>query len=645
MELVYLWVSKYKNIEEQGFNFSPKFKGEFFPKYEIDQENHKILKDNCKLQITSNDNFINIFPENINISAVVGENGSGKSSLSKIIFFLIAHRHYNDPNNRDSSAPARILSDVLIESSEIILVLYDNGFKKITFRNYSINYGKVDDIDFGIKHFPGTVINVDSNVVIEELKHKAIDTFSIHFNYMIDTWFDGIQDDWIKSIYHRTDGYSVPLLLEPYKGHKKQIIDIDNLEFLNTQKILNLYSDITNNKSLTSFFNPEEVKYKLSIVYALNENNEYESMPKLVDKYLKLNILYSVHKGKTRNRIIRCIKSLYDEKKFTKINKLYIVFKTLESDQKYFDKKIFKKIEKQFFEINVCPDLEKLIDINFNKLISDKGTPETAKIEVCIDFLDFKNYKKLNMNYERKISIFENADIFHKIPPWMDLNFYEGTKQLKSLSSGEKMLFMFMVNLLYQVKFIKLSYSKINLFLDEVEFGLHPNWQKRFVKEIIYSLENFDCKFNIYFMSHSPFILSDIPTKNVLFLKGGKQEFPKIDTFGANIHTLLSHGFFMEGLMGEFAKNKIRIIYIAHKYIIHRNIRNRLFSNKHKKSRRFIRIQMKNFWYIQSIIGENFLRAIIKNQLYEIEEILYGKKESIDKEIARLQQQKKSLNG
>jgi len=31
-----------------------------------------------------------------------------------------------------------------------------------------------------------------------------------------------------------------------------------------------------------------------------------------------------------------------------------------------------------------------------------------------------------------------------------------------------------------------------------------------------------------------------------------------IDTFGANIHTLLSHGFFMEdGLMGEFAKEKI----------------------------------------------------------------------------------------
>ena len=29
MELVYLWVEEYKNIKNQGFNFSPRFKCEF----------------------------------------------------------------------------------------------------------------------------------------------------------------------------------------------------------------------------------------------------------------------------------------------------------------------------------------------------------------------------------------------------------------------------------------------------------------------------------------------------------------------------------------------------------------------------------------------------------------------------------------
>lgn len=72
--------------------------------------------------------------------------------------------------------------------------------------------------------------------------------------------------------------------------------------------------------------------------------------------------------------------------------------------------------------------------------------------------------------------------------------------------------------------------------------------------------------YHFIFISHSPFLLSDLPKQNVIFLekdeKTGKciNATYKVDInpFGANIHTLLSHGFFMkDGLMGEFAKSKI----------------------------------------------------------------------------------------
>jgi len=42
MELVYLWVEKYKNIEKQGFNFSPKFEFEYDNEYRDGK-----LKDDC----------------------------------------------------------------------------------------------------------------------------------------------------------------------------------------------------------------------------------------------------------------------------------------------------------------------------------------------------------------------------------------------------------------------------------------------------------------------------------------------------------------------------------------------------------------------------------------------------------------------
>ena len=73
---------------------------------------------------------------------------------------------------------------------------------------------------------------------------------------------------------------------------------------------------------------------------------------------------------------------------------------------------------------------------------------------------------------------------------------------------------------------------------------------------------------NIHFIltSHSPFLLSDIPKQNIIFLDKDENGNCKVvdglkdkkQTFGANIHTLLSDSFFMEdGLMGEFAKGKI----------------------------------------------------------------------------------------
>ena len=86
MELVYLWVEDYKNIRKQGFDFSPRFECEFFPEYEKDLNGIEKLKDNCKLIIKPKENYVeDFFSKNINITAIIGENGTGKSSVLGII--------------------------------------------------------------------------------------------------------------------------------------------------------------------------------------------------------------------------------------------------------------------------------------------------------------------------------------------------------------------------------------------------------------------------------------------------------------------------------------------------------------------------------------------------------------------------------
>lgn len=76
MELVYLWVEDYKNIKKQGFNFSPRFRCEY------DEEKNEL--EIIDKEETGEFYSKNFFGDNVNITAIVGENGSGKSSLVKL---------------------------------------------------------------------------------------------------------------------------------------------------------------------------------------------------------------------------------------------------------------------------------------------------------------------------------------------------------------------------------------------------------------------------------------------------------------------------------------------------------------------------------------------------------------------------------
>lgn len=186
----------------------------------------------------------------------------------------------------------------------------------------------------------------------------------------------------------------------------------------------------------------------------------------------------------------------------------------------------------------------------------------------------FESYMDARAYYE---SIRFEKDVTAALPPPIYKVDYLISKQgdsfypLSRMSSGERQLLNSVSSIIYHLKNVnksrasgtKLVYNNINIVLEEVELYFHPEYQRLFIKYLLeqigYANLGSGMAINFIFVTHSPFILSDVPRQNVLFLKNG---FPdrsmQEDTFGANIHTMLQNGFFLSGVpIGEFAKDKI----------------------------------------------------------------------------------------
>lgn len=137
------------------------------------------------------------------------------------------------------------------------------------------------------------------------------------------------------------------------------------------------------------------------------------------------------------------------------------------------------------------------------------------------------------------------------------------------LSSGELGLLKSFANL-YSAKinlqgktFPGVATTNYVLLFDEIDLGLHPEWQRKWISRALPIIEKiFDDKhLQIIITSHSPIFLSDIYRENILFLSKDNEEFKEKSfekTFGQNIYTLFKNSFFLQDVMGEYAYNTIK---------------------------------------------------------------------------------------
>ena len=126
---------------------------------------------------------------------------------------------------------------------------------------------------------------------------------------------------------------------------------------------------------------------------------------------------------------------------------------------------------------------------------------------------------------------------------------------------------------------------------------------------------------NILIVTHSPFVLSDVPLSNTLYLENGKFVRKYKETFCGNIHELLGGNFFMDYSIGDVARKNIEDII-------------RIYNKRNTNGESDYIANRDMYQYISEIIADQYLHNRIKDMLSELD-VFYRltTPEDIDKQI------------
>jgi len=572
------------------------------------------------------------FDENkrINVSAIIGENGSGKSSILKLLLKSI----------------------------------YNNYVSKV---DESSEYFALFEINNRFYHSGNIVKEIEVDGDFKKTLEFKNESFILYFNYMLDSLKDGSADEWVDNIYHKSDDYTMPLLLEPFK--KNNIINISNIDHLTRQRMLLHKSAFEGNEVLGEIFSPTKVKLsidtdKIIKIYTIGTGGKYTDAIKKAyrNQFQELSTAIS-----RRESLEKSIGTIERRDRLTNNKKI-----SLEENAVLGIRELDRKITELIYEIPTKIINNLYIANKIDKYHENNNRSEVTlfkfylqedQIEITIkdhshNTLKLRNalsyHKEILKNKDIKLKGFGteldiNSDILNIIPSWIEVDFIdEYGSTFSSLSSGEKSMYILISTILYQINNIlsrgdlsKGNYDNIIILLDETDLGLHPKWQREYIYNIISSIKSLNCNINVHIIctSHSPFIVSDLPKSNILFLTNGQESV--LDnhelTFAENIHTLFNDSFFMKDnlMMGKFAELKIQEIFTLFEKVL---------KSKSKSARTMENLRRQYvdkrsyFQSIGRIVGDEYIRVAIKNSMLEIDHIF-----NIDEDEAKLERLSQAL--
>ena len=426
-------------------------------------------------------------------------------------------------------------------------------------------------------------------------------TVAVNYShYALNATFMG---EWLNTLFHKNDGYTAPLVINPMRT--------DGDFRINREIELAKYRLLCN--AMTEFFHAPKKRIKVT------ESQYVKAIRFTVDK-AKIKAqgqkVQSIEKGfsgseREMNLLTELLgyaddglnMTLYIDKQFPLKNALinYIIKKVDRISE------LYPGFEHGY---QYGPEAPMLNSRAFLKSLIEDGTHITNKLVQALDFLrynllettpeffqlkpgELENDEDISFTYTPEqlmgyMKVKSGEELIRKLPPSIfKIDFIlvnpriAGDTYFHNLSSGEQQIIHTIQSVIYHLNNLqsahasnrteRVKYQAVNIVYDEIELYFHPEYQRRLIQDIRTALGRLHLSgssriraVNFLFLTHSPFILSDIPKDNIMLLdtdkKSGRSVMPKVRSqpFAANINDLLADNFFLKSsLMGHFAESKV----------------------------------------------------------------------------------------
>lgn len=538
MQLIYLWIQNGQGVpKEQDLNFWSKYS--FYT---------KLKDDEIVMEYKANPNYLEGFWVNGNITeltVIVGRNGSGKTSLLSFI-------------------GDNISTDIGKSNLKYICIFKLPGREKYTI--YSRPKQRISPLAIGILADEKLSFEMsDKGYIDDELVSLRYPCAFIHYSPLLNLNLD-------RGIYP-IDISTTHKLLERDSANPGK--SIAHLQF---EEIAAQLRFITGNKDVIPFALPQSCR--VSLVRADYEALLRKANDNGASSYLR-KFLYKIRDGFKKLRGLEPDEyRLFGDRYFETV--LYVAIERSINNPDIFmrfevpDGK--SRIEFYEFLFEVTRWVTSALNIKSESLlwpIEFAGSvlfPNENDYSIDEDGIEINLRGNSFERLRRFLDFIKNDELLIKVfvVSWEGLSsgeanfinlfsrFYDARQDIEHFTQG--------INdsrALYGMQPVDAIEDAV-ILIDEGETGMHPQWQKAYVKNLVSILPGLlpFKKIQIILTTNNPVILSDMPNENTLYLQKTEEEkhfvAPEKQSFAANIIDIFQRSFFIEGgLIGDFAKDKL----------------------------------------------------------------------------------------